>query len=75
VLHHGCIPAYQPCFSAQFREEGISRHALLGVILYQSLYLLPSLLPIIVVPEMAEIIRMIVTSFINLCPGKKSKNG
>jgi len=43
------------------------RHALLGVILYQSLYLLS--LPvanILLVPEMAEIIRMIVTSFIIL---------
>ncbi len=43
------------------------RHALLGVLLYQSLYLLS--LPVanmLLVPEMAEIIRTIVTSFIIL---------
>ncbi len=43
------------------------RHALLGVILYQSLYLLS--LPVanmLLIPEMAEIIRIIVTSFVIL---------
>lgn len=43
------------------------RHALLGVVLYQSLYLLS--LPVanvLLVPEMAEIIRMIITSFVIL---------
>ncbi|HPS87584.1 MAG TPA: ABC transporter permease [Spirochaetota bacterium] len=43
------------------------RHALLGVVLYQSLYLLS--LPVanmLLVPEMAEIIRIIVTSIVIL---------
>ncbi len=43
------------------------RHALFGLVLYQSLYLLS--LPVanmLLIPEMAEIIRMIVTSFIIL---------
>jgi len=52
------------------------RHALFGVLLYQSLYLLS--LPVanmLLVPEMAEIIRMIVTSFIILYAlAKKSEN-
>lgn len=52
------------------------RHALLGVFLYQSLYLLS--LPVanmLLVPEMAEIIRMIVTSSIILYAlAKKSED-
>ncbi len=52
------------------------RHALIGVLLYQALYLLS--LPVanmLLVPEMAEIIRSIVTSFVILYALAKKNDG